>query len=435
MAEKRLVIGSGPDALRAAAVLATGGYQVTLLQEGPTPSGMQHPRYPAGTGWMRVSDAAREQVEAVLGPVVEAPDPHRAVTRGGRRFRLPLSPHQVPRLLDAPVLMPAAWHWLRARLKGASNELLGGGQEERSYRDWIARRMGGPAYHHLYRSYAHRRWAHDPDDLSASLAQVHHGLPDPGPFQVAGGGYDEVLRTAERVIIEAGGEIITQAQVRGLVALGGRVVAVRCTDGELPVSGPLWVALDPVRVCALLGEACQESLRVDAGHLPVQDAAIVVLRGEVDGLPDELHVLDEDAPFWRVVVPYGVEKTALMHITAPQGSDGELIARCEAAALALGIGRFTPTGEVERLQRWVPVWTCSSHARFRRTLRAWRQLGIVGVGRSGMLSPMDPGTEIAMAGLYRDLADPDQAEIHRVHLDPPVRRDDLDARITRLIER
>ena len=58
MAEKRLVIGSGPDGLRAAAVLASGGYSVTLLQEGATPSGLSRPNYPNDAGWMRVPDEA-----------------------------------------------------------------------------------------------------------------------------------------------------------------------------------------------------------------------------------------------------------------------------------------------------------------------------------------------------------------------------------------
>src|SRR5687768_229121 len=119
MSGKRVVIGAGPDALRAAAARATAGRPVTLLQESATPSGLLHPRYPTGSGLMRVPADARALVEQVLGPVVEAPDPRRAVLSNGRRYRLPLAPHQVPRLLERRVRVPAALAWLTARLETA----------------------------------------------------------------------------------------------------------------------------------------------------------------------------------------------------------------------------------------------------------------------------------------------------------------------------
>ncbi|MDG1479631.1 MAG: hypothetical protein P8R54_08565 [Myxococcota bacterium] len=438
MAEKRLVIGSGPDALRAAAVLASGGYAVTLLQEGDTPSGLSRPKYPNDAGWMRVTEEAWSRVEAVLGPVVEAPDPMRSVGCRGHRYRLPMKPHHIPRLLSGRVRLPAARSWLQARAKLASSELFGGGQEERTYQDWVARRMGGPAYHHLYRDYAFRRWGWDPADLSSALAQVHHAMPDPGPFQVAGGGYDEVLRSAEKVIIAAGGEILTGVTATGLRVQDGKVIAAVSTAGEHDVSGDVWLALDATTICRLLGDACAEGMRVDASHLPVAMSVVTALRGEVDGLPDELHVLDEGAPFWQVVVPYGIEKTALFHTTilSPDARppESELIRRCIASAGALGIGEFSEEGaHVEWLPRWMPVWRKNSHARFRRLLRTFGDLGIIGVGRSGAFSAMDPGTEIALVD--RLMADPDQTEAHRLILDPPVRIESLDAHITRMIER
>ena len=440
MAEKRLVIGSGPDALRAAAVLASGGHQVTLLQEGSTPSGLSRPKYPNDAGWMRVTETAWPCVEAVLGPVVEAPDPMRSVTSRGKRYRLPMKPHHVPQLLEGRTLIPAARAWLRARAKAASSDLLGGGQEERSYRDWVARRMGGPAYHHLYRDYAFRRWAWDPEALSSALAQVHHAMPDEGPFQVAGGGYDEVLVSAVRVIEAGGGKIHTGVSVTGLRLEEGRVIAASTTDGEHDVEGEVWLALDAATICRLLGDACTEGMRVDASHLPVAAAAVTAVRGEVDGLPDELHVLDEGAPFWQVVVPYGIEKTAFFHSTFVNSDSlppaDELVKRCITSAAALGIGDFSEEGaHVEWLPRWVPIWRKNSHARFRRLLRAWDGMGIVGVGRSGAFSPMDPGTEIALVDRLMRQTQRNQAEIHRQLLDPPVRIDDLNARITRMIER
>ena len=435
----RVVIGAGPDALRAAATLAASGHAVTLLQGKGTANGLAHPRYPNGTGWMRVPSEERGSVEAVLGPTVDSPDPLRAVMRRGHRFSLPLQRWQVPRLLERHARIPAAREWLRARSQNTTADLTGSGQEERSYHDWVTRRMGEPAYHHLYRDYAIRRWGWEPKDLSASLARVHHGIPDPGPFQVAGGGYDEVLVTAERVIHDAGGEIVTGVTVEQLRVKDGRVCGVQTADGAVALSGPVWVAADGTTLCDWLGEHASMSMRVDAGYLPMKDAAIVALRGEVDGLPDELHVLDERAPFWRVVAPYGVEKTALFHITLKDEdprSDADLIDEVLRGAATVGLSRFTGAeARVERLTGWQPVWRMNSHARLRRMLRALRPLGVVWVGRAGAFADVDPGTEIRLAAAYAADDDPDQAEVHRILLDPPVRTEDLGARITRLVER
>ncbi|MFT4976594.1 MAG: hypothetical protein ACI8S6_002499 [Myxococcota bacterium] len=437
--EKRVVIGRGPDALRAAATLAADGQPVTLLQQGPGDSGLRHPHLPNGTGWMRTPGDDREQVEAVLGPTVDAPDPLRAVMRRGHRYTLPLQRWQIGRLLERHARLPAAREWLRARSRNTTADLTGTGQEERSYEDWVTRRMGGPAYHHLYRDYAQRRWGWDPADLSASLARVHHAIPDPGPFQVAGGGYDEVLVTAAQVIRAAGGEIISDASIRGLDLTDGRVSAVRTDDGTIAVSGQVFIAADGPTLLGWMGEGASTSMHVDASFLPMRDVAVVALRGEVDGLPDELHVLDGRAPFWRVIVPYGIEKTALFHVTLPEGhqdDDAALTDQVLRAASEIGLTTFSGVeARVERLWAWQPVWRRNSHARLRRLLRALRPTGVVWVGRGGAFDDVDPATEIRLAAAYVGDPDPDQAEVHRVLLDPPVRHEDLSARITRLVER
>ena len=401
-AERRVVIGSGPGALRAAAAVAAAGYQVTLLQQDGDPAGLLHPRYPNGTGWMSLADDERGFIERVLGPTVEAPDPHRAVLRRRHRYSLPMQPWQVGRLLDRHARLPALQGWLKARSSSTAADLAGGGQEERSYRDWVVRRMGGPAYHHLYRDYALRRWGADGETLAAGLARQSHSRPSPGPFQVAGGGYDEVLRNAAAFLRGAGGEIVVRAGVQGLVLEQGRVKAVQTAQGDVSIAAgaDVYVAASTATVCGWLGDAATSSMRVDAASLPVLPRVIVALRGEVDGLPDDLHVLDEGAPFWRVVVPYGIEKTALFHTTlpAPGATLPDLAghaAQVARAARELGSGDFDPaTAQVEVLAEWQPSWSVSCHARLRRTLRLWTQLGIVGVGRAGTFSELDPGTEL-----------------------------------------
>ena len=99
MSEQRIVIGRGPDALRAAAVLATAGHAVTVLQGAATASGRSRATLPEGTGRLRVHPEGRALVEQVLGPLAAAPAPSRGVALRGAVRTLPLQPYDVPAML------------------------------------------------------------------------------------------------------------------------------------------------------------------------------------------------------------------------------------------------------------------------------------------------------------------------------------------------
>jgi len=214
-------------------------------------------------------------------------------------------------------------------------------------------------------------------------------------------------------------------------------------DGRVcEVDAPIWVAVDPIQSCDGLGDACTSSLRVDASYVRLFPSVAIALSGAVDDLPDELHVLDgePDVPFWRVSRPRGTQNIALFEITVPtQGAvldEDALLKQVVSAAARLGLGEFSKAGAfIERLEHWMPSWSRNSHARLRRTLRVWAPLGIVGVGRSGLFAELDPGEEVHLAMKMAEDVDPDQAEVHRLYLDPPNRLDDLGARITRWIVR
>ena len=440
MGEERVVIGSGPDALRAAAVLAAGGAKVTLLQSGATPSGLTHADLPVGTGLVHVPPEERGAVEEILGPLSAAPAADRGVTARGFLARLPMSPTDIPRLLPPEAVAPSARRWLGVRARIATAQIIGGGAEERTYRDWVVRRMGAPALQHLYRSYAERRWGAPIDELAASVARVHHGLPHEGEPMVPTSGWAAMHARAVSLIEGAGGSIQLGADVRGLRVEDGRVVAVALAEGEVPVSGPLWIARAPVVISGWLGEAADSGMRVDSHELGVRHALQVSLRGPSDTLPTELHVLDEGAPFYRVVRHPGLANTAVFHATlAPdaEAPPAEMVAdRFIRSAREQGLGEFSPEGvRVERIEAHHPVWLIVCHARLRRVLLRWRALGIVGVGRAGLFSPLDAAAQIRVARAYRGEADPDQREVHRLYVEPPVRRDDLTAHITRFIER
>lgn len=436
---KRIVIGVGPDALRAAGVLATADNEVGLLTEASTPAGRGLPSIPVGTGRLRVRPESRALVEQVLGPLAPFPDGGRAIAVGGKVHRLPLSPALVPTLLPAATLPAAARTWLTARVRNSTRQIVGSGSEERSYQDWVVRRMGQTAYDALYRSYGERRWGLPGDELSVSIARLHLGLPDSAePLMVAGG--EASAQASAEALVRRQGSVEVGVEVTGLVVSQGKVVAVRTAAGERPVDGPLWIARNPSVVVRWLGEAADSGMRVDGAALRSRQILQVVLEGDTSRLPSEIHVLDEGAPFFRVVRPPGTQNLAVFHALLEPGQSAppaRLVAdRFVPSARQLGIGDFAPESvAVEALPEMQPLWGRVCHARIRRLLLRFRELGIVLVGRTGVFAPLDPAEEIAIAGLYRDERDPDQREAQRATTDPPVLQDDLGARITRFVER
>ena len=441
MAEQRVVVGWGPDALRVAAVLAARGDQVQLLQRGSTACGLDHPDLPAGTGRLSVTASQRSAVERVLGPLVEAPAREAAIAIRGQHHRLPLGPVNLGRLLERSARLPVARAYFRTRARNALAEVLGGGQEERTYQDWVVRRMGGPAYHHLYRSYAARRWGAPADELSVNVARLHHGLPAAEEQQVLGGGSAEAITRAEKLILDAGGSIRLNARVEGIDLEKGRIRVLRLEGGEqITLDAPLWCTEDPATVAGWLGDGISAATHNDAMPLRMVTSAQVALRGKVDGLAQVTHILDEAAPFYRVVSPYGLEQAAIFHATAPRlGPDGSthaLVAGFVRAAQELGIGSFEGAGaRVEILDSWAPVWRIGEQARMRRLLLAWRGIGLVAAGRAGTYAPLDPSQVVAHAWLMSAEADPDQREIYRMVVEPPVGLDDLSVPPDRFIER
>ena len=440
MSEQRIVIGRGPDALRAAAVLATAGHAVTVLQGAATASGRSRATLPEGTGRLRVHPEGRALVEQVLGPLAAAPAPSRGVALRGAVRTLPLQPYDVPAMLPGGAVAPAATAWLRARTRNALRQLTGSGTEERSYRDWVVRRMGAPAYEGLYRSYAERRWGLPGDELSVSVARVFHGPGEASDASMVAGGEGAAIEHATRLIEGAGGEIHAGVHVTGLRLSEGKVAAVLGSMGEIEVNGPLWVARPPSVVVRWLGDQVDSGAAVDGERLVCRGALQVSMRGDTSGMPTELHVLDDGAPFYRVVRPAGTDGLAVFHASWTDGTEPptpKLVAdRFVTAARELGVGAFDADSvEVELLPEHHPVWSRVCHARIRRTLLRYRDWGIVAVGRRGAFAYLDAAEEIALAGQYRDEASPDQRETHRATVDPPILQDDLSSHITRFVER
>ena len=424
----RVVIGAGADALRAAAVLASTGVPVLLLQECDTPHGLAHPDVAEGMGRVYVSAALRELAERSLGPLVEAPSMKRAISLGDKVHAIPMSLGAVPTLFEGPALSAAGRSFFMRRVRNALIPLTGEGQEERNYRQWVERRMGAFTYQQIYSDYAHRRWGLDGGELSVAVARAHHNPHRDGPGQVPGGGPEASLSHAVSLIEANGGEIRCGVTVRGLKVVDGKVVAVRVGRKHIKIDEPLWVARPHSVVAGWLGEDLPTSRHVDARALQVWDRVQIAFPVETGIVHDEIHVLDKAAPAWRVSQLYGGSKVVVFHSSlapdAPTPSPESMV----SVGMNLGLSGLDPkNAKVERLREWVPLWAPVVHPRLRRLALAWSDLGLVGVGRRGTFTPIDMGTEVAVAANYSSDEGDDGREVLRALLEPPVKDDDLNA--------
>jgi hypothetical protein len=424
----RVVIGAGTDGLRAAAALAASGEAVLLLQATDTPHGLIHPDLPEGTGRMAVTSAQRDAVEAVTGPLVDAPSVRRAVVHNGQTTPLPMSAADAVRLFESGQRAHVGRKFAECRIRNALIPLTGEGQEERTYRQWVERRMGAPAYHHVYADYARSRWGLPGESLSVVVARVHHNPHGDGHATVVGGGPAAGIAAALDVITANGGEVRCGVNVRGLKVVDGRVSAVRVGRRHISVSGDLWIARSHGVVAAWLGDAISAAERVDASALTVMDRVQIAFEGDTPLAADELHMLDAGWPAWRVSQVYSAGLTVVFHMNVLPGEEapdpGRLVAQAEASGIR---GLTAASARIERLPAWVPVWAPLVHARLRRVGLAFSRLGVVSVGRRGTFAPLDAGTELVLATRYAAEAQPDQREALRALVDPPVKDDDLNA--------
>ncbi len=423
-----IVIGSGADGLRAAAMLASTGVSVCLLQESETSHGLVHPALGEGTGRLHIDPSSREAAERILGPLVDAPPVQRWISCNGVMHGLPLTRRSVATIFERDQLADVGRRFVERRVRNGLIPLTGEGQEERTYREWVVRRMGDPAYQNAYSNYARKRWGLDGDSLSVAVARAHHN-PHPQPSPVMLGGdqsswFDLALETIQR----NGGEVHVGANVRGFKVSEGRVVAVKVGRKHVATDGPVWVARTPSVVAGWLGDALPSGGHVDAGLLEAHDRVRVAFDVEHTIEADEVHLLDGSADAFRVVQSYGSTHTVVFDATvSPYAPDPDVeeLARC---AQRLGWKSADPsTARIERLHEWVPLWAPVVHPRLRRLSLAFRELGIVSVGRRGTFAPIDAGSELMLAARYAGDADPDQREAMRVLLDPPVKDDDLNA--------
>ena len=156
-----IIIGES-SALMGAAALGMHG-AATLLFSGSL-DGLGTSQPPLRGGRLRTA-ADPGTFEPLLGALLELDAARSFLYASGKAWPLPLSVTTVHKLFRPGLRRKAARGWIKARIRNATSSMTGSYVEERSYRDWVARRMGDSAYGELYAPYAQARWGMKGEEL------------------------------------------------------------------------------------------------------------------------------------------------------------------------------------------------------------------------------------------------------------------------------
>lgn len=409
-----VVIGTSPSGRLAAHLLARSGRSVVLFDRSSPPVA---PEIPTDTGLVVAPGSP------VLGALVPF-QPTRAVVLRGRVHPLPLSPASL-----AAAVPLASWPAVsvgrgEARVRGELSALLGGGTEQRTYRDWVVQRFGAPAFAQIFEAYAARRFG-PAEQIVCGVATLHHGPA----------GHAEWLAPSRPFVADlAGVEVRTDA----IRAVGSGFV-----DAEAGrVEGLVVVDAPPAQLHAWLG--ADPALTRDVGLLLARHGVEVLLPLEAD-LPLETHLLDPDVPFFRITRPgllpgVGDPQLAVLHLALDRedplwtGPDAAMVQACVASLDRLKIGPArADRAIVRRLPDHHPMWRLGHLARMRAWLHHLDDHDILPVGRAAVAAPLDIGGQAAWLEALLGPERPTLRELARVQIEPPTRDPVERARLRDLI--
>lgn len=359
-----VVVGDGTGALVTAATLRRHGKSVIRVGA-PFP----HPDRPVGAGW------CPERPPAGFSA---APAPARGLSLHGRVMPLPLGGPDLGRLMPPARVATAGVALARARASSAIAAFVGGGREERTYRDWVCYRFGRPVYEAVFAPYARARFG-DPELLLCGVARMAHGERPDGGCSAPPGLYGDAGEMLDAVVTEL------------------REGGVSTDKGDL--EGAVVVDLAPQAVVARWRPAPDTPLVIEASRLHARDGIEVHLPGSLPGGLAEVHFVD--APFFRAVAYSGhVALHLVVEPGAPEASEpaDALARRVAQAAAAAGVPGLSAKGAVvRRLARHHPAWHTSHLTRLRTWSEALVEGGIEPVGRVGLVAPLSPAAIAAYA--------------------------------------
>ena len=383
-----VVIGGSPSAQRAAATLASQGREVTLV----APRLDDH-ALPEGRGaWISDGGPAGQPLALALYGGTSPLQASRALRTSRLTLPLPLSTASLARLLPPAAIPAAAQGWARARAANALADLIGGGQEQRSFQDWLSRRLGPAATDALFGDYARRRFG-DPADLSCNVARL---LTAPAHTLYAP---NQPLPNLQQFHIQHLAASITRIEGAG--------PEKTITTSSRTLSGQVFVDAPPSEVLSWLGTPADTGIAVDARHLRARTRAQVCLRAPElpKDLPFESHVLDNTARFYRITRPGALpgythlsDRLSVHYALDDQAAllpDDALIQDATDALSRLHLPTLPTDAIVRRTPHAQPAWSSVHLSRLRRYALALDEAHVRPVGRAGTHSLRDPSEELA----------------------------------------
>ena len=404
-----VLVSAGAGGGRIAHAIAASGRRVALVVPSGSPGGEAAP-HPAGPGLLLDPGPSGE---AVFGPLLPFTPTH-AVQVKGRTHTTPASRIEFARMIPGRRHAPAVAAWAAARVRFEVARLVGGGSEQRSYRDWLVSRFGQPAYDGLFAAYVARRFG-PAEEVVCGLGRLHQEVE--AAWSVPAQGWGAV---AARL-----GEGVERVETAVL-----RVARDRVETADGAFEGRVFLDVAPAVVAEWIGGEVPAPVRDGAGRLRARTRVQVALRGG-DELPLMTHLLDGEAPWWRVLrpglLPGGPAGLVFVEASLEPGDpllslDDAALPRAAAEALAaVGLPGFTPAElPVRRLPDHDAVWRPTHHTRLRHWLLALDELGLTPLGRLGLSARLDPGTETHLARAVLDEDGPGLRELVRVLVEPPV---------------
>ena len=193
---------------------------------GATPHGLSR-LAPRGTRQIRVPGGMQSTIESVTGPLISKDTIRRAVAARGHQAPLPMGLRDVPRLFGAD--RPSGCGAAVPRAAGAQRPRPAHwrkGQEERTYRQWVERRMGHGAYEHVYADYAVPRRAGLPGEQLAHWARTPASPHGSTRWRRRTAAMRVCIRRPSRSLKATAERFGSGVDVRGFKVVDGRVSAV-----------------------------------------------------------------------------------------------------------------------------------------------------------------------------------------------------------------
>jgi protoporphyrinogen oxidase len=251
-----VILGGGPCGLYAARVLTRAGHQVTLLDKGDRPGGLatSHHRdgnwYDMGCHMLHEFDQEIwEDIRSIMGSESIPVELNAKIRWAGAFYRYPLQGGDMFRGIPFFKLVYYVLGLFKAQIKSSLRPWVPKNAEEA-----LIMLYGHPLYEFFFKDFTHRYWGIHPRELSATFITTkmprlsavdmikkqlaRFGIKDRSIRAVDSALHEETLhysrtgaeampRHLARVISEAGGAVIQQAEVTQLVTEEGCVRAVR----------------------------------------------------------------------------------------------------------------------------------------------------------------------------------------------------------------